>query len=388
MTTTRYIGLISGTSMDGIDAALIEIDAGRTRLVQALSHALPGPVSSALLDCLDRPDAHGVAAIGALDAALGDCFADAALALLAAAGVHPAAVDAIGSHGQTLFHAPDHDPPFTWQAGDPARIAHRTGIPTVADFRRADIAAGGQGAPLAPLFHAEHFASGDETRVVLNLGGIANVTLLEPGSAVRGFDTGPANTLLDLWAREAFGTAFDRGGEFGAQGNIDRELLSALLDEPYFGQPAPKSTGRERFNRAWLRERANLDVAAARSLPEQRRLDVMATLCELSATSIADALRAHGAGAARVIACGGGVHNPLLMGRIRSSLPDAPLVDSGAFGLDPDWIEAVTFGWLAHRRVTARPVNTPPITGASMPVAAGAVYLPPQPATMPTEDRR
>ena len=374
--------------MDGIDAALIEVADGRTRLVEALSHALPGAVSSALLDCLDRPAAQGVASIGALDAALGDCFAAAALAVLEASGITPAEIAAIGSHGQTLFHAPDHDPPFTWQAGDPARIAHRTGIPVVADFRRADIAAGGQAAPLAPLFHAEQFASTGETRVVLNLGGIANATLLRPGRAVRGFDTGPANTLLDLWAREAFGTAFDRDGELAARGDVDRALLSALLDEPYFARPAPKSTGRELFNRAWLHERARLDVAAARSMPQQRRLDVMATLCELSAVSIADALTALDADVARLIACGGGVHNPALMGRIRALLPDASVGDSSAFGLDPDWIEAVTFGWLAHRRVTAQSVNTPPITGASTQVVAGAVYLPPGAAVSPTDESR
>src|SRR5690606_3287617 len=280
---TLCAGLISGTSMDGVEAVLL--DAGDSlRVRDALHLDYPPGLAARLKRAVAAPAACGLDELGYLDAAIGEVFADAAAALLRKAGVDAREVRIIGSHGQTLLHRPRQAPAFTLQVGDPNRIAERTGIDVVADFRRRDMAAGGEGAPLVPAFHAAAFASPGEDRAVVNIGGIANITTLAADGAVGGFDTGPGNCLMDLWAEEHLGAPFDRDGALAARGCVDEELLATLLAEPYLALPPPKSTGRELFNRAWL--------APALARHPAEVADVMATLSEFTARTIADALRA------------------------------------------------------------------------------------------------
>ena len=253
------------------------------------------------------------------------------------------------------------------RSATPTVIAERTRITTIADFRRADVAAGGQGAPLLPALHAAIFAS-DETRVVLNLGGIANITLLVPGRDALGFDTGPANCLLDAWALRHLGTARDEGGAWAARGRVDRELLAVLASDAYFRAAAPKSTGREYFNLDWLDARLRGDIA-----PE----NVAATLLALSASTIADAIRGSAREVSAVFACGGGVHNPALMDALRAELDPTPLRTTAALGLDPDYVEATGFAWLARARLAGMPGNLPAVTGARGPRILGAIHAAP-----------
>lgn len=360
-----YLGLISGTSVDAIDAALLRFDPHPVLLAR-LSYPYPEVLRRDLL-AVGTGDGHlHLAELGALDVQVGTQFAAAALALLDAAGVARSAICAIGSHGQTLWHAPRAAHPNTLQIGDPNVIAELSGIDTVADFRRRDLAAGGEGAPLAPGFHAAFLADPKETRAVLNLGGIANLTLLRPGQPVLGFDTGPANSLLDAWTLRHLGHRHDRDGAFAASGRVDAELLARCLDEPYFARPAPKSTGRDLFNLDWLdRRRHGLVLAPA---------DVQATLIALSATSIAQALRREAADSARVLACGGGVHNPVLMAALAQQLAPATLDSTAAFGIDPDFLEAMAFAWLARERIEGRPGNLPAVTGARGLRPLGGLY--------------
>ena len=369
-----YLGLISGTSADGIDAALVEFDepprahsdsTTRTPLhvVAVKTYAYPPALRDRVLALARADAAVALDDFGHLDVEIGECFADAALALLREARFTPQAVTAIGSHGQTVCHRPGGAHPFTLQIGDPTVIAERTGILTVADFRRADVAAGGQGAPLLPALHAAVFADPAIPRAILNLGGIANATLLVPGNEVIGFDTGPANCLLDAWAARHLGRARDEGGEWAASGKVDDGLLGALLAEPYFAAPPPKSTGREHFNLDWLAARPAAGIAP---------VDVQATLLALSARTIADALRA--SRVREVYACGGGVHNAALMAALRREWPDLRLDTTAALGLDPDFVEAAGFAWLARARLHGEPGNLPSVTGARGPRLLGGVF--------------
>ncbi|HWI24201.1 MAG TPA: anhydro-N-acetylmuramic acid kinase, partial [Lysobacter sp.] len=310
-------------------------------------------------------DATSLDELGALDVQVARSFAEAAAALLRKAGIHHAQVCALGSHGQTVRHRPEATHPFTWQLGDGNVIAERTGITTVADFRRRDVAAGGHGAPLVPAFHAALLHDAHENRAVLNLGGIANFTLLPANGTVRGFDTGPANALLDAWCERHTGHAFDAGGAFAAQGRIDGGLLARLLGEPWFAQPPPKSSGREQFHLRWVEERL---------LGTESAEDVQATLLELTAATVADALIAQQPDTRRVLVCGGGVHNPVLLERIAARLPQMHVESTAAHGLDPDFVEAMAFAWLARETLAGRPGNLPAVTGARGPRVLGVVY--------------
>lgn len=367
--TALFVGLISGTSVDAIDAALVRFDDGDDAAPR-LEHALSIPFTDRLRREIERAvvaQSLSLAETAALDARIGDAFADAALALLATAGVAPETVSAIGSHGQTLGHYPGAG--ATLQLGDPNRIAAGTGIPVVADFRRADLACGGQGAPLAPLFHHAVFG-GAEHRAVLNLGGIANLTVLDPERPPLGFDVGPANTLLDLWASRHGRGPFDAGGAFADEGQVLDGLLAELKREPFFAAAPPKSTGREHFNAAWLERK----LGAVGDRPA----DVQATLVELTVTTVADALRVHARSAARVLVCGGGVHNRRLMARLRA-LADIGVESSAEHGVDPDMVEAMLFAWLARERVHARsPAGLAGVTGAAQAAVLGGVWLPPR----------
>ncbi len=362
-----FIGLMSGTSSDGVDAALVEFTPA-PRL--HTSHFLPYPpaVRAHVLEFAGgRYQGDAIDELGRLDTELGELFATAALALMSRSGVTPSGVHAIGSHGQTVRHRPGGPHPFTMQIADPNIIAARSGIVTVADFRRRDVALGGQGAPLVPAFHRAVFADRLETRVVVNIGGIANITVLPAtGGAVNGFDTGPGNLLMDLWSHEYLHKPHDENGKFAASGRVDAALLQALLADEYFHRPLPKSTGREYFNQAWLAERlANTKLTSA---------DVMATLSELTARSISEAVIHQAPGTTRILLCGGGVHNAYLCERLAIHLSHCTVVNTGDFGIPPDWVEAMAFAWLARETLAGHPGNLPAVTGARRPAVLGAVY--------------
>lgn len=369
-TPSLYLGLISGTSADGIDAALVSFEQERPRLLAARAHPWPPALREQILAVAQGEAAIDLDAFGRLDIALGHGFAEAALALLRESGTPAAAVHAIGSHGQTVRHRPTGEHAFTLQLGDPATIAERCGIDVVADFRRADVAAGGQGAPLLPAVHAMLLGRPGHTRVVLNLGGIANITVLGADGSVIGFDTGPANGLMDAWCLRHRGEAFDRDGAFAASGSIDNALLDAMLADPYFALPPPKSTGREHFHLDWLAAHPRLATLAA--------TDVQATLLELSARSVADAIARHAPDAEDVLACGGGVHNGALMRRLAELLAPRVLASTAAFGVDPDFLEATAFAWLARQRLLGLPGNLPAVTGARGPRLLGAIHAAPR----------
>lgn len=361
-----YLGLISGTSADGIDVALVRFAAdGHCELTRGRTYRWETSLRTRLVALGQGGDATSLDELGMLDVQVAHAFADAARELLGEAGIAPTQVRALGSHGQTVRHRPQSEFPFTWQLGDGNAIAERSGIATVADFRRRDVAAGGHGAPLVPAFHAALLRSDTEDRAVLNLGGIANFTLLPTAGAVRGFDTGPANALLDAWCERHTGAAFDAGGAFAAHGGVDQALLARLLDEAWFALPPPKSSGREQFHLDWLQSRLR---------GGERVQDVQATLLELSATTIAIALRSQQPATKRVLVCGGGVHNPVLLARITALLPEAVVESTALHGLDPDFVEAMAFAWLARETLAGRPGNLPAVTGASGPRVLGVVY--------------
>ena len=365
-----YLGLMSGTSADGIDAALVRFEgegrALRCQLMHGRTFAWDEATRTRLVALGQGADTVSLDALGALDATVALAFADAALALLQDAGVPRGRVRAIGSHGQTIRHRPQADPPFTWQLGDGNVIAERSGIDTVADFRRRDVAAGGQGAPLMPAFHAALLGSPQEDRAVLNLGGIANFTLLPVGGEVRGFDTGPANALMDAWCERHTGRAYDADGAFAASGQVDAALLARLLADPWFALPPPKSTGREHFHLDWLQARMGETV-----LPPA---DVQATLLDLTARTVADALQMTQPDTRRVLVCGGGVRNAALMARLAAYLPQAIVESTAMHGLEPDYVEAMGFAWLAREALASRPGNLPAVTGASGRRILGTVF--------------
>ena len=362
-----FIGLMSGTSLDGIDAALIHIENGHPTLVAAREHPWPEELRQRLLD-LGPEAAIPLLELGQLDVLCGEAFALAVVGLLEESDHAPEEITAIGSHGQTIFHHPHPPAPFSTQIGDPNVIAQRTGITTVADFRRRDLAAGGQGAPLVPLFHQQMFQDPERNRVILNIGGIANLTRLpanEPAWA--GFDSGPGNCLMDQWIRHHLGPPFDRNGQWAGSGKVLPELLDRLLEDPYFGQPPPKSTGTEHFSLEYLQRHLE---ALGQAAPE----DVQATLLALTARTIAFHVTRWAPGTQEVLVCGGGCHNALLMAQLAAGLAPARVTTTAEAGVDPDWVEAMAFAWLAARTLSGQPGNLPSATGASRPVVLGGIY--------------
>jgi anhydro-N-acetylmuramic acid kinase len=360
-----YLGLISGTSMDAIDAALVDFGPSPLSLVAASATPFDPGLKTRITALIESHDRASLDEIGQLDVAVAREFSACALALVKGAGLEPSDVAAIGSHGQTLRHRPDLPFPFTWQIGDPNVLAESSGIAVVGDFRRRDVAAGGQGAPLLPVFHDQVFRSDGEDRVILNLGGIANITVLAQGKGVLGFDTGPANRLLDAWISHHRGKPFDEHGAWGAAGRCDAALLNRLLAEPYLALPPPKSTGRELFNMPWLLERLGRE--------ERRPEDVQATLLEYTAASVADAVRRHAPGAS-LYACGGGAHNPVLLAALARRLSPTRVATTAALGLDPDYVEAIAFAWFARRTLAGLPSSAPSVTGARGARILGGVY--------------
>jgi len=363
-----FLGLMSGTSADGIDAALVQFPQdGGCRFLHGHTHPWDPATREMLIALGQGAEPSSMDALGQLDATVGITFAAAANQLLEDAGVQRAQVQAIGSHGQTIRHRPLSNPAFTWQIGDASRIAELTGITTVADFRRRDVAAGGHGAPLMPAFHLAMLGSADEDRAVLNLGGIANLSLIARDGSIRGFDTGPANALLDGWCQRHLGHSYDADGAFAASGRVDEALLARLLAEPWFALPPPKSTGREQFHLDWVAAQLPADALAP--------ADVQATLLELTAATVADALLTQLPGARRLLVCGGGVRNPQLLLRLQARLPGVVIGSSAEHGLDPDYMEAMGFAWLARETLAGRPGNLPSVRGARGPRILGAIHL-------------
>lgn len=364
-----FLGLMSGTSVDGIDAGLVRFHGdgaqARPELVFGRTYPWQETMRTRLVVLGQRAAALTLEAIGELETAIGLAFANAAQMALQDSGFASAAVTAIGAHGQTLAHRPTGALPFTLQLGDANLIAEHTGIAVIADFRRRDVAAGGHGAPLVPAFHAAILRDAGEQRAVLNLGGIANFTLLPAQGPVRGFDTGPANALLDAWCLRHTGQPFDAGGAFAAQGHVNSALLARLLGEPWFDLPPPKSTGRDQFHLEWVE--AALTGAEAPA-------DIQATLLALTARSVADALARTQPDTRRVIVCGGGVHNPVLLAALAEAMPEAVVESSAVHGLNPDFVEAMAFAWLAREHLAGRPGNLPTVTGAAGPRVLGALH--------------
>lgn len=364
----RCIGLMSGTSMDGVDAVLCGIDASRTVIEARARTNYAAPLRRRLLALQTDPrQSLSLRELASLDHAVAATFAQAALAVMQHAGVERAAVQVIGSHGQTVFHDPAgaHN---SLQLGDPGLIAVRCGVAVAADFRRADVALGGQGAPLVPAFHRACFGP-QAPCAILNLGGIANLTVLAANGRTTGFDTGPGNGLMDAWIEQHRGTPFDRDGEWARSGRVDAALLRACLADPYFTAVPPKSTGRDRFNLAWLYRR----YPPAETLAPA---DVQRSLCELTAASIAASLQAHAPEVTRVFACGGGRRNSLLLECLQQALPGVRIDITDTLGLDGDLVEAAAFAWLGWRRLEALPGNLPAVTGAAREAVLGGLYLP------------
>ena len=359
--SSAYIGLMSGTSADAIDGVAAEIDEHQARILATVSIPLADTlrqrvqaVSTGTHDRLDD--------VAVLDIDMGNAFADCAEKLMAELKTPPIA---IGCHGQTVRHRPEQH--FTVQLGQGGVIAARTGIPTVSDFRSVDVALGGEGAPLVPAFHRAMFGSDIENRAIINIGGIANVTLLAKDGSVRGFDTGPGNTLLDHWYRQHKQGALDDRGQWSRQGRIDVGLLKRCCADPYFSLPAPKSTGPEYFNVDWL------EVLLA---GHENPVNVQATLRALTSRTISGAVRQHLPGVQRIYLCGGGVRNDALIEELRMDFDGLTVDSTAALGMDPQWVEACAFAWLAHQRLTQQPGNIPAVTGAARPAVLGALYQP------------
>ncbi len=370
--SNQFIGLISGTSADGVDAAAVRIIDDQIQLEAFGTFAYSQELSKQLLPILDNqrcPDLH---TIGSLDVGIADAFSAAATNVIQLAGWQPEDVTAIGSHGQTIYHAADANPPFTLQLGDPNRIAYQTGIPVVADFRRMDLAAGGQAAPYAPLIHAELFhAYGlqrNTSQAVVNIGGIANITWLPAADdePVTGFDCGPGNCLMDAWCRQHQQQAFDIDGQWAATGRVIPDLLSSMLQDSYLRKQPPKSTGREYFTLNWL-------LQCYPQLSTLAPVDVQATLLQLTATGIGDAIADCGQ-PERVIVCGGGVHNSVLMQALAEQLPRSKVIASDALGVSADAMEAMLFAWLARQRLNNQLLDTRSFTGALEPILLGGVF--------------
>lgn len=373
MPAERYIGLMSGTSADGIDATLIEIDSsGRTTLLGHFEAPHPADLRQDIL-ALCQPGNNEVERLGQLDQRLGQAFAEAANQLLRQQGLTASAITAIGSHGQTVRHHPQGTLayPFTLQIGDPNLIAELTGITTVADFRRRDMAVGGGGAPLVPAFHQAVFQSADERRVIINIGGMANVSDLSSLHGL-GFDTGPGNALLDGWVQRNQGSRYDADGRWAQTGRCCATLLQQLLQHPYFAAPPPKSTGREDFNLHWLD--AQLAVHSKNQPGEALTAeDVQATLLELTAVSIIEAIDRHISHYDHLYVCGGGARNKALMERL-SKLSKTPVEDTAALGIAPQQVEGAAFAWLARQTLHRLPGNKPSATGARKAVVLGGIY--------------
>ena len=368
MTDDLYIGLMSGTSLDGIDAALVRFKNEQVSVLEATCLPLPSELKDEIKSLIS-PTSNEINRLTSLDVQLAHQFSKAVQQLLQNAKVKKENIIAIGSHGQTIRHSPNEQYPSTLQITDPNIIAEQTGITTVADFRRRDMAAGGQGAPLVPAFHQQIFSSDKNNRVILNLGGIANITLLptDKNIAVTGFDTGPANTLMNHWIQQQQNKSYDESGKWAATGKINSEFLELLSTDKYFKQLPPKSTGTEYFNPAWLTKKLA-------SFPFLAAEDVQATLTAFTAKTVVDAIAQYAATTNEIIICGGGVHNDFLLQQLIKNLPKIEIHSSQKYGINPDYVEATAFAWLAKQTMEHKPGNLPEVTGANRAVVLGGIY--------------
>ena len=371
MAEDLYIGLMSGTSLDGIDAALVRFENKQVTVLETIC----SPLSSNLKDeikSLINPSENEINRLTTLDVQLGQHFSEVVKQLINKANIKKEDIVAVGSHGQTIRHLPTAKHPSTLQIGDPNIIAETTGITTVADFRRRDMAAGGQGAPLVPAFHEQIFRHAKKNRVILNLGGIANITILpaDKNSPVTGFDTGPANTLINHWIQQQQNKNYDDGGKWALSGQVSESFVEQLLNDDYFKLPPPKSTGTEYFNPAWLTKKlATIPFLAAE--------DVQASLTAFTAITIRDAINQYAtkiAGVDELIICGGGIHNKFLLQQLSQGLPNIEINSSAKYGLDPDYIEATAFAWLAKQTMEGKTGNLPEVTGAKRKVILGGIF--------------
>ncbi|MCL4135537.1 UNVERIFIED_CONTAM: hypothetical protein GTU68_059555 [Idotea baltica] len=359
---------MSGTSLDGVDVAIVDIRQSKDcRVIAAKTFDFPSHLRRRLERLLDDPVCH-LKDLGQLDVFLGRFIGQTVNALLAQFAISHQDIIAIGCHGHTLYHSPEGDLPFSLQIGNANVIAELTQITTVADFRQRDIAASGQGAPLVPAFHQALFSMPDSARVILNIGGIANVTVLDPQQGVAGFDTGPGNGLMNAWIHQHLGQAYDQSGNWAARGQPNVRLLTCMLADPYFSQGIPKSTGREYFNLTWLQHRLN-EVNESIDI-----IDVQATLLSLTVTSIAQAIALYAPASNYVYVCGGGVHNTQLMQSLQLQLSATSVTSTADLRLDPDWVEAAAFAWLAYRTIHQKTGNLPSVTGAKHATILGAIY--------------
>lgn len=366
MADDLYIGLMSGTSLDGIDAALVQFNGDQATVLDSLCVSLPVQLKDEI-KFLVNPAEQEINRLMTLDIQLGKLFAQTANQLLEKTATKKEQVIAIGSHGQTIRHWPTAEHASTLQIADPNIIAEQTGITTVADFRRRDMAAGGQGAPLVPAFHEKLFRDKTKNRVILNLGGIANVTLLaaDPGIPVTGFDTGPANTLMNHWIGQQQNKSYDENGKWAASGKVDDAFLTHLLDDDYFQLSPPKSTGTEYFNAHWFAQKLG-------AFPSLAAEDVQASLAAFTVKSITDTISHYPAD--EIIVCGGGVHNSFILQLLKEYMPAVTVNSSEAYGLNPDYIEATAFAWLAKQTMEHKPGNLPEVTGAKRKVILGGIY--------------
>ncbi|MDQ8039156.1 MAG: anhydro-N-acetylmuramic acid kinase [Rickettsiella sp.] len=370
-TKKLYIGLMSGTSMDAIDAALVDFSNPAPQLLATHKFALPDKLRNDL-NGLCETDSLKITQLAELDGRIAHAFADTVTELLEKNPTYSKNdILAIGSHGQTLFHYPQHCYPFTLQIGDPNIIAEKTAITTIADFRRRDMAAGGQGAPLSPAFHNFIFRNGKEDRIVLNLGGIANITYLpaDAKASVIGFDTGPANILIDKWAQKHLKQWFDEEGKWAASAFFDETLLKQFLSDPYFQLKPPKSTGHNYFNLAWLEK--HLTLFNRKLTPAV----IQATLCELTARSVALAIKQFTNRNGTIILCGGGNKNTFLKKRLAENCQPHRIQLSDELKIPSEWMEAMAFAWFAKQTLEGQTSNLPAVTGARNPTVLGGIYL-------------
>ena len=363
-----YIGVMSGTSLDGIDAVLVKDKNGKLEVINTITRKFPDDLKSDLETLLVDFTVH-LKKLGEIEVYLSRCYADCINELINVAKISKDEIKAVGCHGQTVFHSPREKYSFTMQLVDGNIVALNTSIPTVVDFRRMDMALGGDGAPLAPAFHQDYLKSNYENRVILNLGGIANITVLDnKGENVIGFDNGPANCLMDLWIQKCKSLKYDKNGDWAKSGKINEKLLIELLNEEYLNLEPPKSTGKELFNLQWLEDKLSCFVSI-------KQENVQATLCELTAITIANDIKKFCPDINAVYSCGGGAFNIFLHERLSELLPNVKISSTQELGIDPLWVEAIAFAWLAKQRVEKKTGNLPSVTGAKEKAMLGTIYV-------------
>jgi anhydro-N-acetylmuramic acid kinase len=371
-----YIGIMSGTSLDAIDVVIAKRTEQGLQQIAGFAPEMPLLLRKQLLRiCTDKK--VDLQTLGEVDHLFALSCADAVNQLLKKTKIEASKISAIGSHGQTIFHSPLTKLPFTQQIGDANLIAAKTGIPCISDFRRMDMAYGGQGAPLVPAFHQALFSKKNEQRIILNIGGIANISILGSDNSVLGYDIGPGNILMDAWIEKNLDQSFDKDAYFAKQGEVNLLLLNQLLTDNYFSLYPPKSTGREKFSLAWLEKQLIITELSATTTSSTRitSADIQRTLLEFTAITICDQIKCHST-KADVFICGGGALNPLLMTRLKALMPLHNVRDTSAISVNPMFVEAIAFAWLAEQRLLEKAIPLKAVTGATKNAILGCIYLP------------